>query len=205
MNFRKSTAALGAALALSASFFVHRADACSLAGLDADQTGSQAAAFAEFSAGIAVAGPGNAASALAAMDSTATAAHGSIVGMWKFAWTAPDGVSPVDWGFQTWHDDGTEITNSGGRPPDSGNFCMGVWRQTGPRSYSLNHWAIAWGLPPDFDTSTITGLVNIREQVDVDGRNMTGTVSLDLYDLNSTTLVAHLVDGTVSGTRISPW
>jgi len=34
---------------------------------------------------------------------------------------------------------------------------------------------------------------------------MTGTVSLDLYDLDSTTLVAHLVDGTVSGTRISPW
>lgn len=207
MNVRRSTAVLSAAFALLGLTVLPHANACSLAALNATQSKAQLAAFAEFSAGIATssANAGVNANISTSADSYTGSPRSSVVGMWKFAWTAPDGVSSVDWGFQTWHDDGTEITNSGGRPPDSGNFCMGVWRQTGVRSYSLNHWAIAWGLPPDFDTSTITGLVNIREHVQVTGAIMTGNVSLDLYDLDGTTLLAHLVDGTVTGSRVSPW
>lgn len=33
---------------------------------------------------------------------------------------------------------------------------------------------------------------------------MTGTVSLDLYDVDGTTLNGHIADGTVSGTRVTP-
>jgi hypothetical protein len=33
---------------------------------------------------------------------------------------------------------------------------------------------------------------------------MTGTFSLDLYMPDGTTHVTHLVDGTVSGTRVTP-
>ena len=81
----------------------------------------------------------------------------AITGLWKFEFTAegdtgsgapanalpfPDGT-PVDAGFVTWHDDGTELMNSG-RAPSSGSFCMGVWKQVGPGSYKLNHWALSW-------------------------------------------------------------
>lgn len=31
-----------------------------------------------------------------------------------------------------------------GRAPASGSFCMGVWKQVGPRTYRLNHWALSW-------------------------------------------------------------
>ena len=60
----------------------------------------------------------------------------SIVGLWKFAFTAkgnsgntapfnpPDGAT-LDAGYVQWHSDGTEIMNSG-RDPASGSFCLGV-------------------------------------------------------------------------------
>src|SRR4029077_12448882 len=57
-----------------------------------------------------------------------------IVGFWKVAFTSkgnepniPDGA-PIDSGFVQWHSDGTEIMNSG-RPPQNGDFCLGVDRK----------------------------------------------------------------------------
>ncbi|MGH8260827.1 MAG: hypothetical protein ACREUG_14200, partial [Steroidobacteraceae bacterium] len=88
--------------------------------------------------------------------------YSRITGLWKFVFSAkgdtgpgapsnaipmPDGAT-VDAGFVTWHDDGTELMNSG-RTPASGSFCMGVWKQTGPRTYELNHWALSW--IPDYE------------------------------------------------------
>ena len=195
MNHRILTFAVSAALGVSTLLGSEHASACAL---DASGIASNAqyAAFTQFAAGL-----GNA----PASDFSASAPPGSIVGMWRFAFTAPGG-GPIDWGFQTWHSDGTELTNSGGRPAKNGNFCTGVWEQRSSRVYVLNHWAIAWGLPPDFDETTLSGLVNIKERVQVDhtGNAMTGTVSLDLYAVDGTTLLAHIVDGTVSGTRITP-
>jgi hypothetical protein len=206
MNTRLLVAAATVALGLLGSGYATRASACSDLSRMSTVGGAAQEAFVQFSASINASPAGGA----DAVSSAALVGNGShpnapIVGFWKFTFTAPDGVSPIDWGFQQWHNDGTEITNSGGRPPASGNFCLGVWKQRGG-SYQLNHWAIAWGLPPDFDTSSLTGLVNIRELVDVDqtGNHMTGTVSLDLYSTDGTTLLAHLVDGTVAGTRIKP-
>jgi hypothetical protein len=169
------------------------------AGTQADQS-VRATAFSQFVSGFA---SGRTASAQT-LPAVAATAGKRIVGFWKFAFTAPDG-SGIDWGFQSWHDDGTEITNSGGQLPPTGNFCTGAWTQLHGGAYSLTHWAIAWNLPAT-DPSDLAGLINIKELVNVDrtGTTMTGTVSLDLYATDGTTLIAHLGDGMVSGVRITP-
>jgi len=206
MNTRRLKLAAAVAAGLVGSVVAASASACGASDLRAATGAAQANAFAQFASGMGPSRRLQRSSSLNDPKYVTAAAPISIVGLWKFAWTAPDGVSPIDWGFQAWHSDGTEITNSGGRPPSSGDFCMGVWAQHGPGHYSLNHWAIAWGLPPDFDDSAVTGLVNIREDLTLDksANSMTGSVSLDLYELDGTTLIANLVEGTVAGTRITP-
>ncbi|HEY4213661.1 MAG TPA: hypothetical protein VGM84_19440 [Steroidobacteraceae bacterium] len=77
----------------------------------------------------------------------------AIVGLWKFEMLAkstssnknpmPDGTL-VDFGTQAWHSDGTELLNSGIRNPADGDFCQGVWEQTGPSTFKLNHLPLAW-------------------------------------------------------------
>ncbi|HEY4029467.1 MAG TPA: hypothetical protein VGM25_03930 [Caulobacteraceae bacterium] len=58
----------------------------------------------------------------------------SIVGLWAITLTA--GGATVDFGYSAWHSDGTEIMNSAGHAAAAGNFCLGVWGQTGPNSYT---------------------------------------------------------------------
>lgn len=208
MNTRLLAAATTAAFGLVGFLFATPANACSYTDLRQALTAGSTAAknAARFAAGVNAAGLAIGAGAATAPALSANGSHPNapIVGYWKFTFTAPDGESVVDWGFQQWHDDGTELTNSGGQLPATGNFCTGVWKQRGG-SYQLNHWAIAWNLPGT-DPSDLAGLINIRETVDVDptGRNMTGTFSLDMYDTDGTTFEAHLVDGTVTATRITP-
>jgi hypothetical protein len=206
MNTGKIKLAAMITAGLVGSVLAASASACDVSDLGAGADPAHAEAFAKFTAGIATDQQRRRTDSPQGQKNLSAAAPQAIVGLWKFAWTAPDGVSSIDWGFQAWHSDGTEITNSGGRPPSSGNFCMGVWTQHGPGHYRLNHWAIAWGLPPDFDTSAVSGLVNIREDLTLDkfGDSMTGSVSLDLYDLDGTTLLANLVEGTVVGARVTP-
>ena len=168
-------------------------------------------------------------------------ATSAIAGLWKFTFTAegdvgtgapskalplPDGT-PVDAGYVTWHDDGTELMNSG-RAPASGSFCMGVWKQIGPSSYKLNHWALSW--IPDYhpgatnswaqipggidETFRAFGPTNIQETLTLskDGKSYRGTFTLTQYvnDGSSTPItdtngapVAFVIVGTVSATRIT--
>ena len=74
----------------------------------------------------------------------------SIVGMWHVVFTAQTqngeaipvpGGAVIDNSVVVWHSDGTEIMNSS-RSAQDGNFCLGVWKQTGYRTYLLNH--IPW-------------------------------------------------------------
>jgi len=130
-----------------------------------------------------------------------------IVGLWKFSFVAmgnpppgpPDGTV-VDFGYATWHADGTELMNSGARPPQSSNFCMGVWKETAPGSFRLNHYAISW--TPD--GSAFLGPANIKEEVTVSdgGRRYAGVFTIDQYDASGKTLLAH-VQGNVSATRVT--
>jgi len=66
----------------------------------------------------------------------------SIVGMWHVTFTAhtvngnpiPSNAYPmIDNAIVVWHQDRTEIMNSA-RPPQDGNFCLGVWKKTGATS-----------------------------------------------------------------------
>ena len=126
-----------------------------------------------------------------------------ITGLWKFSFTAkgnaniPDGA-PIDAGYATWHADGTEIMNSG-RPPMTGSFCMGAWKQTGRRSFKLNHVALSW----DPSGTTFVGPANIREAITVDstGNHYSGTFTLTQYDTNGNVLVQIL--GVISAQRVT--
>ncbi|MGA2560338.1 MAG: hypothetical protein ABSF17_11725 [Terracidiphilus sp.] len=70
--------------------------------------------------------------AFSATDDERPSASVSIVGMWHVHFVAqgnsgiPDGTE-IDAGYSQWHSDGTEIMNSGGRNPNTGAFCLGVW------------------------------------------------------------------------------
>jgi hypothetical protein len=134
----------------------------------------------------------------------------SIVGMWKFTFTAegngpggpPDGV-PLDIGFTQWHSDGTEIINSG-RPPQDGSICLGVWEKTGKSRYKFNHFATGYdttNAPTGIGNPTGPTHISGDVMVSRDGKHYAGTFTLDAYDL-SNTLIAHLV-GVITATRIT--
>ncbi|MGH7969009.1 MAG: hypothetical protein ACREIC_09820, partial [Limisphaerales bacterium] len=132
-----------------------------------------------------------------------------LAGLYEFTFTSdgtgngpPAGVV-VDHGFATWHADGSEIMNSG-KPAVGGDFCMGTWAQTGPKTFSLNHYALNWGnaLNPDPNNpQDFIGPVNIRENITLaQGNNSySGAFTLDQYAPDGTTLLAH-VQGTVWAT-----
>ena len=126
-----------------------------------------------------------------------------IVGLWSVTFTSegssgiPDGTV-IDQGYATWHADGTEIMNSG-RPPISGNFCMGVWRPTNRSSYKLNHVTLSW----DPTGTMFVGPGNIKEQVTLGhgGNSYSGTFTIDQFDTNGN-LLAH-IQGNIAAERIT--
>jgi hypothetical protein len=139
---------------------------------------------------------------------SARGAYPSIVGLWKVQLISkgntnhspsiPDGAL-LDFGYSQWHSDGTEILNSGGHAPATGNFCLGVWGRTGYLTYELNHFPISY----DATTGQIASFINLREQdtLSPSGDSYTGTFTLDVYDPNGNQ-VDHLV-GTVLAARLT--
>jgi hypothetical protein len=156
----------------------------------------------------------------------------AITGLWRFTFIS-DGTHPgppldslVDAGFVTWHDDGTEIMNSG-RAPVSGSFCMGVWKQVGASTYKLTHWALSWipayvpgqtqswsevgGVDNAFQPA---GPTSIQETVTLsrDGSQYSGTFTLTQYvydgknvtDADPSAGPPEVITGTVKATRITP-
>jgi hypothetical protein len=133
-----------------------------------------------------------------------------IVGMWHVTFTAqgneigpPDGT-PIDNSLVTWHSDRTEIMNSI-RPPQDGQWCMGIWKKSGKNTYTLNHFA--WfGNDTANAPSGIgnpTGPTRFFEEVTLspDKKHYTGHFTLDAYDTTGTQ-VAHII-GVINGTRIT--
>lgn len=134
----------------------------------------------------------------------------SIVGMWHVLLTATmsngEAISPevIDNALVVWHSDKTEIMNSM-RPPQDGNFCMGVWEQTGPNRYYLNHFAWFSNLYPNNTDNGIgipVGPTHITENVTLsgNGEHYTGTFTLTAYDTTGTAV--QVFTGTIAGTRI---
>lgn len=130
----------------------------------------------------------------------------SIVGMWHVVFTghtmnggAYELPNPFDNSVVVWHSDGTEIMNSS-RPAQDGNFCLGVWTQTGRLSYFLNH--IPWqGNDP---MGNPQGGAQILEKINLspDGNSYTGSFSFAAYD--TTGKVTLTLTGTIAATRITP-
>lgn len=133
-----------------------------------------------------------------------------IVGMWHVTFTAkgnvagpPDGT-PIDNALVTWHSDHTELMNSA-RPPQDGQFCMGVWQRTGATTYKLNHFAWSGNDTANapYGIGNPAGPTHFVEHVTLssDHNHYSGTFTLDAYDTNGN-VVAHIV-GVIHGTRIT--
>ena len=119
------------------------------------------------------------------------ASNDPIVGFWKVTFTAegnkegPPDDTPIDSAYVQWHSDGTEIMNSG-RPPQNGNFCLGVWEKTGKSRYKLNHFALGNLIEDPTNPAPIgppAGPTQIAEDVILsrDGNHYVGTFTLDAY------------------------
>ena len=145
--------------------------------------------------------------------------HSSIAGMWNVTFVS-DGVPPnpvpagvtTDFGTVQWHADGTEFMISGGRPPSTGDVCMGVWEQTGPFTYKLKHIALAWvssDTPPSMggpgpSPAQFLGPAVIRQVVTLDKSRdkYQGSFTIDQYNADESVLLVH-VSGTITGTRVT--
>ena len=131
-----------------------------------------------------------------------------IVGMWRFTMSiaGPKGPIVIDDGYSQWHVDGTEIMNSGAHAPNTSNFCLGVWAQTGPRAYKLNHFPLAW----DSSGTAPQGPVHLVADVKLkDHDHFSGPFTLDVYSWDGNEIVnasgppiAHLT-GTFNATRVT--
>jgi hypothetical protein len=135
----------------------------------------------------------------------------SIVGMWHVVFAANTAggakIPPtvIDNALTVWHSDHTEIMNSV-RPPQDGNFCLGVWEQTERSKYFLNHFPWYSNEFPNTNPSGIGEPVNptqIREWVTLgeDGDSFSGTFSLVAYDASNKVLASFT--GTLAGTRVT--
>jgi hypothetical protein len=135
----------------------------------------------------------------------------SIVGMWHVTFTAQTmGGSPIpntviDNALVVWHSDKTEIMNSV-RPPQDGNFCMGVWEKTARSQYKLNHFAWfanAFPTNPPTEIGPPVGPTRITEAVTLspDGNHYSGMFTLDAYDTSGK--IATSFTGVITATRIT--
>jgi hypothetical protein len=118
----------------------------------------------------------------------------SIVGLWNTTFSS--GGEVVDMAFDVWHSDGTEILNDYTNPIE-GNVCLGVWEQTGPRTYKLKH--PSWS----FDQNgNLQGTVWISESVALspDGNSYSGFYKYDIYDTSNNFLEE--LTGQIKATRI---
>jgi hypothetical protein len=134
-------------------------------------------------------------------------ADATIVGFWHVDFVAkgntngiPDGA-PIDSAYVQWHLDGTEIMNSA-RDPRTSSFCLGVWKRTGPFTYTLKHVALSWdGSGNPVGPATISESVTLSH----DGNSYTGHFTITQYATDGTTILPPTpIVGTISGKRINP-
>jgi hypothetical protein len=142
-----------------------------------------------------------------------------IVGLWHFKYLSlgngnkkppiniPDGAT-VDGGNTIWFADGNELTYSGMRDPMTGATCLGVWKQTGERSYVLNHIGLSWNPPGNAAGAPVGpgGPAFIKQFVKLarDGNSYTGTFTITQLGPDGKTLaLPGVITGTIVATRVT--
>ncbi len=108
----------------------------------------------------------------------AASAPVSIVGLWDLH-IFFQGME-VDEAWDVFNADGNELLNDAA-PAAVGNFCVGVWTQTGPLTVSLHH--VSWIFD---DSGNLSGRQTIDEKITLDpsGQSFTGTADGVNYDLD---------------------
>ena len=133
-------------------------------------------------------------------DNDSEFSGGSIVGLWHIKYFVGNSKTLWDEGFEQWHSDGTELSNDNAVPPSLGNVCVGVYKQTGPRTFKLRH--VTW----NFDVSgALTGTFELLQTVTVsnNGRTFIGTYTSDSRDLSGNIIPSLHAEGVLSATRIT--
>lgn len=142
-----------------------------------------------------------------------------IVGLWAFKYISagnaskpapiniPDGA-PVDGGNTIWFADGNEITYSGMRDPTTGAVCLGVWKQTGERTYVLNHIGLSWNPPGNAAGAPVgpAGPAFIKQYVTLapNGNSYTGTFTITQLGPDGKTLaLPGVITGNIEATRVT--
>lgn len=124
----------------------------------------------------------------------------SIVGLWNTQFLLGDGPDLFDDSFQQFHSGGTEMMLSRGLPPVLGNVCVGVWKQTAPRTFKLKHTAWNWNLD-----GTFVGIFVMEATLKLDrrGASYTGTWSADNLTPSGEPIPGEHFEGVVRGIRIT--
>lgn len=124
------------------------------------------------------------------------AANPTVAGLWDVQIFGPDGTEAGEF-FDVFYADGMELQNDAS-PILEGNLCVGVWTQTGPRTFALHH--VGWlfdesGIPfgREIDDTVIT--------VDPSGMTFTGSGTGTGYDMDGNVLGSG--SGTVQAQRIT--
>lgn len=136
-------------------------------------------------------------------------ANPSIVGLWHVIYTTGSGSDSSTFNntFDTWHADGTEFETAY-LAPVGGDVCVGVWKQTDPRTFVLHH--VGWLFSP-FDSNgnatnlsgTATNYFTLDEIITVtpEGESYSGTFTFKIWTLDGT-FTGVQVPGTIAAVRI---
>lgn len=124
-------------------------------------------------------------------------AGGTIVGLFKTQFLIGDGPDLYDEAFQQFHSGGTEMMLSRGLPPVLGNVCVGIWKQTGPRTFKLKH--TAWNWNPD---NSFAGTFILEATIRLSRAGFTGTWKADSFDTAGDVIPSQHFEGTLRATRI---
>lgn len=123
----------------------------------------------------------------------------TILGLWKNIYFS-DGIAN-DIGFRQFNDGGTELLNDSPIPGGGNNFCVGVWKRVGMRTYELLHTFYVF----DDSSKTPVGITIELSRLIVsrDGNSFRGRWTQDNYDLSGKVISGFHLQGTVTGARIS--
>ncbi len=138
--------------------------------------------------------------AMSPVFESATESHTSIVGLWNSTFLVGNGPDVFDVGFQQWHADNTEMMVDNAVSPSFGNVCVGVWKQIGPRTYTLKHMTFNWNAD-----GTLAGTFVLRMTVTLErrGNAFSGRFTADSFDLAGNVLPDLHVEGAARGARIT--